>query len=81
VDFSEFTDSITSFVQNYTVIAIVLGLGLLYFIYRKPKLFFTLLFLGLFLAGLFYMITSIAGPGAEQKRKMIQQEEKQSDQK
>lgn len=81
MDFSEFTDSITSFVQNYTVIAIVLGLGLLYFIYRKPKLFFTLLFLGLFLAGLFYMITSIAGPGAEQKRKMIQQEEKQSDQK
>jgi hypothetical protein len=78
MDFSEWMDSIISFAQNNTIIAIVVALGLLIFLYRKPKLFFALLFIGLFLAGLFYMITSIAGPGAAQKRKMIQQGEKQS---
>jgi hypothetical protein len=79
MDLSGFMDSIISFAQNNTIIAIVLVLGLLYFLYRKPKLFFVLLFLGLFLYGLFYMITSVAGPGSAEKRKLIQQEEKQPD--
>jgi multisubunit Na+/H+ antiporter MnhC subunit len=79
VGFSEIMDSIVSFAQNYTVIAIVLALGLLFFMYRKPKLFFVILFIGLFLAGLYYMITTMAGSGSEQKKRIIQQEEKQSD--
>jgi hypothetical protein len=79
VDFSGFMDSIISFAQNNTVIAIILALGLLYCLYRKPKLFFILLFLGLFLAGLYYMVTSMGGSGAAQKKRIIQQEEKQSD--
>jgi hypothetical protein len=79
MDFSEFIDTIVSFSQNHTVIAIVLALGLLFFIYRKPKLFFGLLFLGLFLAGLYYMITTMAGSGLEQKKRIIPAEEKQSD--
>jgi hypothetical protein len=76
--FSEWIDSINSFARNNTIIAIVVALALLVFIYRKPKLFFFLLFIGLFLAAVFWMISSIAGPGASQKKKMIQQEEKQS---
>ena len=72
-------DSIISFAQNNTVIAIILALGLLYFLYRKPKLFFILLFLGLFLAGLYYMVTSMGGSGSAQKKRLIQQEQKQSD--
>lgn len=72
-------DSIISFAQENTIIAILIGLGLLIFLYRKPKLFLILLFLGLFLYGLYYMVTSMGGSGAAQKRKMIQQEEKQSD--
>jgi hypothetical protein len=79
VDLSEFMDSIVSFAQNHMVIAIVLVLGLLFFMYRKPKLFFGILFLGLFLAGLYYMITTMAGSGVEQKKRIIPQEEKQSD--
>ena len=79
MDFSGFMDGIISFAQNNTVIAIILALGLLYFLYRKPKLFFILLFLGLFLAGLYYMVTSMGGSGSAQKKRMIQQEEKQSD--
>ncbi len=76
--FSEWMDTIISFAQNNTIIAIVVALALLVFIYRKPKLFFFLLFIGLFLGAVFYMISSIAGPGASQKKKMIYQEEKQS---
>jgi hypothetical protein len=72
-------DSIISFAQNNTVIAIILALGLLYFLYRKPKLFFILLFLGLFLAGLYYMITSMGSSGSAQKKKLLQDEEKQSE--
>lgn len=79
MDFSEFMDTIVSFAQNHTVIAIVLALGLLFFMYRKPKLFFGLFFLGLFLAGLYYMITTLAGSGLEQKKRIIPSEEKQSD--
>lgn len=71
-------DGIVSYAQNHTVIVIVLALGLLLFLYRKPKLFFVLLFLGLFLVGLFYMITSMAGSGSEQKKRLIPKEEKQS---
>jgi ABC-type microcin C transport system permease subunit YejB len=72
-------DSIVSFVQNNTVIAILLALVLLYFMYRKPKLFFGLLLIGLFLAGLYYMITTMAGSGSAQKKRMIPEEEKQGD--
>jgi hypothetical protein len=78
MDFSGFIDSIVSFAQNYPIIAILFALGLLFFTYRKPKLFFTLLFLGLFLVGVFYMITRMTGSGSEQKKRLIH-EEKQSD--
>jgi hypothetical protein len=72
-------NGIVSFAQNHTGIAIVLALGFLFFVYRKPKLFFVLLFLGLFLYGLYYMVTSMGGSGSAQKKKLIQQEEKQPD--
>ncbi len=78
MDFSQFMDAIVSFAQNHTVIVIVLALVLLYFMYRKLKLFFGILLLGLLLAGLFYLITSISGPAKDQKKKLIH-EEKQSD--
>jgi hypothetical protein len=79
VDFSGFIDSVVSFTQNHTVIAILLALAVLFFAYRKPKLFFTLLFLGLFLVGVFHMITSMAGSGSELKKRLFHEEEQQSD--
>ena len=71
-------DGIVSYAQNHTVIVIVVALGLLFFMYRRPKLFFALLFLGLFLAGVFYMITSMAGSASEQKKRLIHAEGRQS---
>jgi len=79
VDFSGFMNSIISFAQNHTVLVIVLALGLLFFMYRKPKVFFGLLFLGLFVAGLFYLITSMSRSGSEKKERLLQEEEKQID--
>ena len=78
MDFSGLTSSIVSFAQNNPIIAIVLLLGLLFFLYRKPKLFFSLLGLGLLLGGLFYLIMTMARSGAEKKRALTHQEE-QSD--
>ena len=77
--FSTFLEEIVSFVQNHTAIVIVLALGVLFFVYRKPKLFFVVFFIALFLAGLLYMITNLAGSGSEQKKRFIHQEEEQSD--
>jgi len=78
MNFSTYTDIIVSFAQNNPVIVIVIVLGLLYFIYRKPKLFFSLLGLGLVLAGLFYLVMTMAGSGSE-KKKTLTHEGEQSD--
>ena len=78
MDFSKSTDSIVSFVQNNPIIVIILVLGLLFFMYRKPKLFFSLLGLSVLLAGLFYLIMSMAGSGSEKKKALTDKEE-QSD--
>ena len=79
MDFSRIISGTLSFAQNHTVIAIVLALGLLFFVYRKPKLFFALLFVALFLAGLFYMIISLTRSGSEQKERLTHEQEKESD--
>jgi multisubunit Na+/H+ antiporter MnhC subunit len=69
-----------SFAQNHAIVVILMiVLGLILFMVRKPKLFFSLIGLGLLLAGLVYVILSISGPGSEQKKKLIHQEEEQSD--
>ncbi len=79
MDFSGITDGIVPIAESHTGIIIALALGLLFFIYRRPKLFFTLLFLGLFLVGLYYLITNMASSGSEQKKRLISEEEEQLD--
>lgn len=78
MNFSRFTESIVSFAQNNPIILIIIVLGLLFFVYRKPKLFFGLLGLGLVLAGLLYLVMTMAGSGSE-KKKALTHEEEQSD--
>jgi len=69
-------DGIVSFAQNNPIIVIVLAVGALFFVYRKPKLFFSLLGLGLLLVGLFYLIMSISGQGSEKKKALTHEEER-----
>ncbi len=68
-----------SFAQTHVIIVILIVLGLVIFMIRKPKLFFSLIGLGFLLAGLVYLILSLSGSGSEQKKKMIHEEEKQFD--
>ena len=72
-------DSIVSFAQNHAIIAIVIVLGLIFFMIRKPKLFFSVFSIGLVLAGLFYIIMILAGSGSEKKSKLIEEKEEQVD--
>jgi len=79
MDFSGFIGGILSIARGNTIIAIVIALGFLFFMYRRPKLFFGILFFVLLMAVLFYMISTMAGSGSDQKRRLIGQEEKQFD--
>jgi multisubunit Na+/H+ antiporter MnhB subunit len=72
-------DGIVSFAQNHAIIAIVIVLGLIFLMIRKPKLAFSLLVLGLILVGLFYLVMNIAGSGSEKKSKLLEEKEEQSD--
>ena len=71
-------DSLVFYVQNNTLIAMVIAAGLLFLIYRKPRVFFGILVLGLILAVSYYLITSMAGSGSNQKKRLIH-EQKQLD--
>ena len=79
MDFSGFLpglmNAIVSFAQSNTIIAILIALILLYLIFRKPKLFFGLISLGLIVALLFYIIGNLAGSGSDRKKSLIEQTE------
>ena len=79
MDFSSIMDSIFSYANENPLNLIGLALCLLFLFYRKPKLFFGTLFLGLVLAGVFYLIMNLAGMGSEGKSGLLSQEEKQTD--
>ncbi len=79
MDFSGFVEGLVSFLRNHTVIGIVIGLVLLFFLYRKPKLFFALLFLAAFLGGLLYVINRVAGPASEKKEELIHEKEEEKE--
>jgi uncharacterized membrane protein YciS (DUF1049 family) len=72
-------DGIVSFAQNHVMIVILVVLGLIFLMIRKPKVAFSLLALGLILAGLFYLIANIATSGSEKKTKLLEEKEEQSD--
>jgi len=78
MDFSGMMDTFFSYAEGNTLILLALAACLLLLLYRKPKMFFGVLFLGLFLAGLFYLIMSLAGTGSERKKGLIFEEEKQT---
>ena len=79
MDFSGFMNSIVSPAQSHPVITIALALCFLFLMYRRPKLFLGVLLLGVILLGVYYMITSMASSGSQQKKNLIFQEEKQSE--
>ena len=83
MDFSGVTNtilnSIVSFAQNNTLIAVIVALGCLLFLFKKPKLFFGILLFCIFLVALSQMITTMAGSGSGQKQKLLQEGDKRFD--
>lgn len=79
MDFSSIMDSFLSYAQENPLNLLGLALCLLFLFYRKPKLFFGTLFLGLVLAGVFYLIMNLAGTGSAGKRGLISGEERQTE--
>jgi hypothetical protein len=79
MDFSSMIDSFFSYAQENPWTLLALALCLLFLFYRRPKLFFGTLIIGLVLAGVFYLIMNLAGAGSERKKGMILDEEKQTE--
>jgi hypothetical protein len=73
-------NGMVSYAQTHPVITIALALCFLFLTYRRPKLFLGLLLFAVFLLGVYYMITNMATSGSQQKKDLMFQEEKQSEQ-
>ena len=59
MDFLSIMDTFLSYGEGNTLTLLGLAVCLLLLFYRKPKLFYGTLFLGLLLAGLFYLIINL----------------------
>lgn len=68
----DLTGVISEFAKAQPLIAVAVLLILAYLMYRKPLFFFSVLMLGLLLAGILYVILSMSAPGVSQKEKLIQ---------
>ena len=79
MSFSTFMNGMVSYVQSHPFLGIALALCFLFLLFRRPKLFLGVLLLGAFLVGVFYMITNMAISGSQQKKSLLFQEEKQSE--
>jgi len=72
LDLSAIGDGIISFVTGNPIIAVVVGLFLLFLLYRKPKLFLILFCLVLILAATIYFIMDVSSIGKSEKGRMIE---------
>ena len=72
MDLSGIADTVTAFCRDNPIITVVVGLFLLFLLYRKPKLFFGLLCLALILAGVLYVIMDVASIGKSQKGQLVE---------
>lgn len=64
-----------TYIQGHMYIAVAIVMVLCLLLFRKPKIFFTIFFIALFLAGVLYLISTLSTTGASQKQKLIKQEE------
>jgi len=71
---SYFLDSVINFFLNNLYFAIAFAIILLYLLFRKTKVFFTVVLIALLLAVILYMISSISTTGVSYKQNMIHKE-------
>jgi hypothetical protein len=71
------TDVVVTYSRDNPIIAIAVGLLLFFLMIRKPKFFFSVFFLALLLAGIFFAIMEMASSGVSQKEKVVEKGRKQ----
>ena len=79
MDLSEIIDSIVAFYKGNPVVAVAIVLVLLFFIWRKPKLVFFLVFLALLLSATLYFILQAGSSGLSEKEKLLHKQYKESE--
>ncbi|MEE8330048.1 MAG: hypothetical protein V3R54_08980 [Thermodesulfovibrionia bacterium] len=72
MDFFDIGRSITGFFAGNLYISIAVAVLLLFLLFKKTKLFFTIFFIVLLVAGVFYVISTVSSPGVHHKQKMIE---------
>lgn len=75
MDFTALMNEVAMYFRENPYIAGAVGLFFLFLLFTKPKLFFSVVVLVGILAGVFYLISSIASPGVSQKEKLFYKEE------
>jgi len=80
MDLSEITNSLMSSSKEYPIVAFMLGVFLLFLLFRRPQLFLLLSLLGLILAATLYLISDIASTGKVTKARMIEKSTTEQDQ-
>jgi len=71
INFEEIYNVIFNYFHDNIFITIALALGLLYLLYRKPKLFLSILLVTSVLTAVLYVISHISSAGIETKNNMI----------
>jgi len=74
MSFGKIINSIISYYQANPIIAIAVGIIIVFLLWRKPKLFFLTLLISLLLAGVLYLIMDISTTGVSQKEKLLHKE-------
>ncbi len=73
MDFSEIINNIATYLQSNIYVTLGLVLISLLLLFRKPKLFISILVIASLLLGMLYMISYVAGTGTKYKREMVKE--------
>ena len=79
MDIRKYLDAAAGFSHNHPILAVIIGCVLLYFMVRKTRLFFFVLFLGLLALGAFLTIMDAAGGGGSVKSRLLDKSSSQGD--
>ncbi|MEW6002236.1 MAG: hypothetical protein AB1638_06260 [Nitrospirota bacterium] len=77
MDFWEVINSILSLFRENLLITVVIAILLIFLLYRRPKLFFSILIITLIMAGVFYLISNLSSTAVSQKQKLLQKQDQQ----
>lgn len=69
--FTAVIDSIITFFQDHLLFAVAFAIVLLFLLFRRPKVFFTISAIVLLLLGILYLISNLSSTGVTYKEKLI----------